>query len=139
MKSLVLCVMMVKSELLMLIEKCVGQMEEWRFASATLGGQCVMTVGMLMMQQWCVGNLASPLMVCLLSQASCQTLMDLFTSSSIGAVARSSAYYNPGKGPILLDDVRCSGTEASLLSCVSRPVYSHNCQHSEDAGVSCQS
>ena len=54
-----------------------------------------------------------------------------------GAVAHTRAYFNPGKGPIFLDDVQCSGSEANLLSCVSSPVYSHNCHHSEAAGVSC--
>ena len=78
MKSVVLCAMMVKSDLL--VEMSANKKEEWRSVSTTLGGQCVMTIGMLVMQQWCVVNLASPLMVCCFSyQASGQTLMDLFT------------------------------------------------------------
>ena len=56
-----------------------------------------------------------------------------------GAIAHAAAYFGPGEGPIVLDNVHCSGTEKFLLSCVSSPVYSHNCHHSEDAGVSCQS
>ena len=64
--------------------------------------------------------------------------MDLFNSLPIGAVAYTNAYFNAGTGPIYLDDVECSGTETSFLSCVSSPVLSHNCQHSDDAGVSCQ-
>ena len=54
-----------------------------------------------------------------------------------GAIARTSAYYGAGSGQILLDDVGCSGTESSLLSCASLPVGSNNCAHSEDAGVYC--
>jgi hypothetical protein len=43
-----------------------------------------------------------------------------------------------GSGPILLDDVQCTGTENLLLDCVHRePVGSHNCSHFEDAGVRC--
>lgn len=56
-----------------------------------------------------------------------------------GAIAHTNAHFNPGKTPIFLDDVQCSGIEASLLSCVSSPIYSHDCEHSDDAGVSCQS
>ena len=71
----------------------------------------------------------------------CNLTMGLFTFSHslTGAIALARAYIGHGEGPILLDDVHCFGSEANLLSCVSSPVYSHNCQHSEDAGVSCQS
>ena len=39
--------------------------------------------------------------------------------------------------PIVLDDVRCVGTENSLGECAHRTF--HNCGHSEDASVICQS
>ncbi|KAG5831561.1 hypothetical protein ANANG_G00305000 [Anguilla anguilla] len=51
--------------------------------------------------------------------------------------ARSMAYFGEGQGPIHLDNVRCSGTEASLGECPTDGPDAHNCRHSEDAGVIC--
>ncbi|KAG9264048.1 deleted in malignant brain tumors 1 protein-like, partial [Astyanax mexicanus] len=47
----------------------------------------------------------------------------------------SSAHFGAGSGPIHLDDVACSGSENSITSC-SR-ASSQNCNHGEDAGVTC--
>ena len=57
-----------------------------------------------------------------------------FTS---GAIARGSAYFGPGNESILLDDVQCTGYEASIFSCTHYGIGSYNCDHSEDAGVIC--
>lgn len=54
-----------------------------------------------------------------------------------GATARCCAAFGQGTGQIVLDDLRCVGTETSLFNCPARPVGSHNCAHSEDAGVVC--
>ncbi|KAG9344537.1 hypothetical protein JZ751_011207 [Albula glossodonta] len=51
--------------------------------------------------------------------------------------ARSMAYFGEGQGPIHLDNVRCSGKEASLGECPAEGQDAHNCRHSEDAGVIC--
>ncbi|XP_061193442.1 deleted in malignant brain tumors 1 protein-like [Saccostrea echinata] len=49
----------------------------------------------------------------------------------------SSAYFGRGTGLILMDDVRCSGTENSLLDCRHTNNLNQNCGHSQDAGVIC--
>ena len=78
-------------------------------------------------------------MVGILSQACGTVLYNPMT----GAVAYYNAYFGRGTGPILLDDLLCTGREARLIDC---PRYSSqgigtfdNCPngHGEDAGVKC--
>uniref|UniRef100_A0A3B4AFX2 SRCR domain-containing protein n=1 Tax=Periophthalmus magnuspinnatus TaxID=409849 RepID=A0A3B4AFX2_9GOBI len=74
---------------------------------------------------------------------------DLWTMSNAAVVCRQLGYRRAlkaakssefGEGrhlPILLDDVQCEGTEATLLDCKHAGVGKHNCAHYEDAGVVC--
>lgn len=55
--------------------------------------------------------------------------------SAISAVG--SSHFGRGSGPIHLDDVDCSGQETSIFNC--RVNQQSNCDHSEDAGVVCES
>lgn len=53
------------------------------------------------------------------------------------AKARVMAYFGEGTGPIHVDNVKCSGEERSLADCIKQTPGTHNCRHSEDAGVIC--
>ena len=55
-----------------------------------------------------------------------------------GGIAYSNAHFGAGSGPIFLDDVQCTSSSSQLLECPSRPILSHNCLHSADAGVGCE-
>uniref|UniRef100_W5M4Z1 SRCR domain-containing protein n=1 Tax=Lepisosteus oculatus TaxID=7918 RepID=W5M4Z1_LEPOC len=52
--------------------------------------------------------------------------------------AREEAFFGQGSGSIHLDNLKCRGDETSLLQCSHIAWNVHNCNHSEDAGVTCQ-
>ncbi|XP_065188628.1 scavenger receptor cysteine-rich type 1 protein M160-like [Sycon ciliatum] len=52
----------------------------------------------------------------------------------------TTTYYNQITNPsipIMLDDLRCKGSEPTLFDCIHRGANRHNCNHREDAGVIC--
>ena len=66
-----------------------------------------------------------------------ETDLCLLPVLSIGVTAVSRAGFGQGTGQIWLDDVACTGTESRLIDCPANSLGSHNCAHSEDAGVRC--
>ena len=52
--------------------------------------------------------------------------------------AHQRAHFGQGAGQILLDDLQCTGREASLLECSHSGINQHNCVHHEDASVTCE-
>jgi len=61
----------------------------------------------------------------------------LLCSTGASPIALPSATFGQGDGPIFLDSVECTGDESSLAECQHQGVASHDCSHSEDAGVVC--
>lgn len=53
------------------------------------------------------------------------------------AIALSWAAFGQGDRPIHLDEVGCTGNESRLAECQHLGNLSHDCTHSEDAGVIC--
>ena len=53
------------------------------------------------------------------------------------ATASGSARFGEGSDEVLLSRVGCDGTEDNLADCAHLGFGVHNCQHDEDAGVTC--
>ena len=52
-----------------------------------------------------------------------------------GSVARRSAYFDEGFGPVQFTSFQCNGTETRLQDCPY--TIQNTCTHSTDAGVTC--
>ena len=68
------------------------------------------------------------------------SMRHLCTKLIVGAIPYSDSYFGHGEGYILLDNVRCSGSEQYLVNCTHSGigVYStYRCNHANDAGVQC--
>ena len=51
--------------------------------------------------------------------------------------APTQAFFGQGSGSIHYDNVACTGSETRLADCSHNGIGAHNCVHSEDAGVVC--
>ena len=53
--------------------------------------------------------------------------------------SEDSGGYDGGTGTIWLDNVQCKGTERDMSDCQHRGWGVHNCRHSQDVSISCNS
>ena len=90
--------------------------------------------GQLLMFKLCADNLAIVHKVHRLHSA---YVLITNTTSLLGVQAFASAHFGQGTGPILLDNVACSGSQSTLLQCSYGTTTSDD-THSEDAGARCQ-
>ena len=65
-----------------------------------------------------------------------QEYLLILQCSHADSTAYSSAYFGQESTIIIaMDDVACTGSEATLFSCTH--TTSHNCTHAQDAGIQC--
>jgi len=59
-------------------------------------------------------------------------------TSNKGSLAAVNGFFGTGVGPILLDNIGCTGNESHLLQCHgSQNLGVHQCNHRLQAGVIC--
>ena len=117
----------------------------------TNGGQCVMTLGTILMLLWSASSWDMEVCYCMpyMYKQSSKLPVNIHDTCILycylttvclhsGGTAYSNAHFGAGSGPIFLDDVQCTSSSSQLLECPSRPILSHNCLHSADAGVACE-
>jgi hypothetical protein len=68
----------------------------------------------------------------------CRQMGNELGYSVVSGTMVSSGSTPDGSGTIWLDDLACSGSEATLDACSHNGWDSHNCGHSEDVGVRCK-
>lgn len=64
--------------------------------------------------------------------------MQFLCTTVTAGEAVPGAFFGAGSDPILLDNVQCDSSDATLLGCSANPLLSHNCNHSKDASVRCE-
>ena len=47
------------------------------------------------------------------------------------------AAFGEGTGDVLVDNLQCKGEEVTIGHCMQNPFGTHDCEHSEDVGVTC--
>ena len=99
------------------------------------GAQFVMTLGTILMLEWCALRWDIPNKVC--------KYLVLLTMQApfylqLGSVARGAAYFGSSSyGPVSIGSIQCSGSETRLQDCNLSQTPGSACTHSRDAGIMC--
>lgn len=116
------------------------------------GGLCATMAGQTLTHKWCVDSLAtgnvkySSIFTCILiyyylhdcACVSAYVTCRLGETLPPGGLDTPVPRFGVGSGPILLDDVSCTGKEPSLLLCNRREWLRHDCTHHEDVNIACR-
>ena len=63
----------------------------------------------------------------------------MFPLTYTAVVTFINGHFGQGTGPILLDDLTCTGTESRLVDCAHDGIGQYDsCTHADDAGVRCR-
>ena len=62
---------------------------------------------------------------------------DTFHHTGATPLRSIASSFGLGSGPIYLDNLICNSTERRLVDCRHNGIGTHNCGHSEDAGLRC--
>ena len=104
-----------------------------RCATTTNGAQSVIMDGILLMLMLLVASLDFQDLVSYPSTTWPQSI----PTFHVDANATTSAVFGPGMGPVLLENVICTGNEDRLFDCTNSGLGVSSCSHSRDAGVRC--
>ena len=100
------------------------------------GGQCAMMDGPQWIQMWLADSQDSQALVGTFYVSVNLNNVIILHCSLADSTAYGNAFFGQGSDiNIAMDDVGCTGSEASLFSCAH--TTNHNCGHHEDAGVQC--
>ena len=100
------------------------------------GGQCAMMDGPQWIQMWLADSQDSQALVGTFYVSVNLNNVIILHCSLADSTAYGNAFFGQGSDiNIAMDDVGCTGSEASLFSCAH--TTNHNCGHTEDAGVQC--
>ena len=103
------------------------------------GAPFVINPGMTLMLEWRVLKWdTQPEVKCcthLRGKLQLHNINPQYHKTHVGSVARRSAYFSQGFGPVQVTSFLCDGTETRLQDC---PYTTQNsCTHSADAGATC--
>ena len=102
------------------------------------GAQFVMTLGMILMLEWCALRWDIPDKVCITRSIVTVLLGRQLYHLQIGSVSRRAAYFGSSSyGPVSIGSIQCSGSETRLQDCGLSQTPGSSCTHSQDAGVTC--